>query len=118
MITATTLAEAAQKAVAPRAREAGSMSILIDKKTRLMVHGITGREGMFHAAQMLEYGTKIVAGDDAGQGRRVGAGRQGAGLRHGQAGRRGHGRQLLGDLRPGQGGRRLPCSRRPTPAWR
>ena len=44
------------------------MSILIDKKTRLMVHGITGREGLFHAAQMLEYGTKIVAGMTPGKG--------------------------------------------------
>ena len=44
------------------------MSILIDKKTRLLVHGITGREGMFHAAQMLEYGTKIVAGMTPGKG--------------------------------------------------
>lgn len=44
------------------------MSIFIDTKTRLMVHGITGREGMFHAAQMLEYGTKIVAGMTPGKG--------------------------------------------------
>ena len=38
------------------------MSILIDKDTRLLVHGITGREGMFHATQMMEYGTHVVAG--------------------------------------------------------
>jgi succinyl-CoA synthetase alpha subunit len=44
------------------------MSILVNKDTRLMVHGITGREGMFHAAQMMEYGTKIVAGMTPGKG--------------------------------------------------
>jgi succinyl-CoA synthetase alpha subunit len=44
------------------------MSILIDKHTRLMVHGITGREGMFHSTQMMEYGTQIVAGVRPGKG--------------------------------------------------
>ncbi len=38
------------------------MSILIGRETRLVVSGITGREGEFHARQMLEYGTSIVAG--------------------------------------------------------
>ena len=38
------------------------MSILIDENTRLIVQGITGREGTFHTEQMLEYGTKVVAG--------------------------------------------------------
>jgi succinyl-CoA synthetase alpha subunit len=38
------------------------MSILIDKKTRLVVQGITGGEGSFHTQQMIEYGTKVVAG--------------------------------------------------------
>ena len=38
------------------------MSILIDKDTRLLVQGITGREGGFHAGQMLAYGTNVVAG--------------------------------------------------------
>ena len=38
------------------------MSILIDKHTKLLVQGITGREGGFHAQQMLDYGTPIVAG--------------------------------------------------------
>ncbi|MCS7078878.1 MAG: succinate--CoA ligase subunit alpha [Chloracidobacterium sp.] len=38
------------------------MSILVNKETRLVVQGITGREGTFHARQMKEYGTKIVAG--------------------------------------------------------
>lgn len=38
------------------------MSILIDKNTRLLVQGITGREGLFHTARMIEYGTKVLAG--------------------------------------------------------
>src|ERR1035437_2768846 len=44
------------------------MSILIDKKTRLVVQGITGGEGSFHTQQMIEYGTNIVAGVTPGKG--------------------------------------------------
>lgn len=44
------------------------MSILIDKKTRVVVQGITGNEGMFHTQQMVEYGTKVVAGVTPGKG--------------------------------------------------
>lgn len=44
------------------------MSILIDKKTRLIVQGITGREGEFHTKQMIEYGTNVVAGMTPGRG--------------------------------------------------
>jgi succinyl-CoA synthetase alpha subunit len=44
------------------------MSILIDKNTRLLVQGITGREGMFHTETMLEYGTRVVAGVTPGKG--------------------------------------------------
>jgi len=44
------------------------MSILIDKSTRLIVQGITGRDGGFHAQQMAEYGTKVVAGVTPGKG--------------------------------------------------
>ncbi len=44
------------------------MSILVDKNTRLVVQGITGREGEFHARQMLEYGTNVVAGVTPGKG--------------------------------------------------
>jgi succinyl-CoA synthetase alpha subunit len=44
------------------------MSILIDKQTRLLVQGITGREGEFHARQMLDYGTRLVAGTSPGKG--------------------------------------------------
>ena len=38
------------------------MSIFVDDKTRLLVQGITGREGEFHTRQMVEYGTRVVAG--------------------------------------------------------
>jgi succinyl-CoA synthetase alpha subunit len=44
------------------------MSIFINNKTRLLVQGITGREGAFHTRQMLEYGTTIVAGVTPGKG--------------------------------------------------
>jgi succinyl-CoA synthetase alpha subunit len=44
------------------------MSILVDKNTRLVVQGITGGEGTFHTKQMLEYGTKVVAGVTPGKG--------------------------------------------------
>jgi succinyl-CoA synthetase alpha subunit len=44
------------------------MSILVDKKTRLVVQGITGSEGSFHTEQMIEYGTKVVAGVTPGKG--------------------------------------------------
>lgn len=36
------------------------MSILVDENTRLIIQGITGREGTFHCEQMLQYGTKVV----------------------------------------------------------
>ena len=44
------------------------MSILVDKNTRLVVQGITGREGLFHSQQMLDYGTHVVAGTRPGKG--------------------------------------------------
>ncbi len=44
------------------------MTILVNKDTRLVVQGITGREGEFHTRQMLEYGTNIVAGMTPGKG--------------------------------------------------
>jgi succinyl-CoA synthetase alpha subunit len=44
------------------------MSILVDKKTRLVVQGITGSEGSFHTQQIIEYGTKVVAGVTPGKG--------------------------------------------------
>ena len=44
------------------------MSILVNKDTRLVVQGITGREGAFHTEQMIAYGTKVVAGMTPGKG--------------------------------------------------
>ncbi len=44
------------------------MSILVNKDTRLVVQGITGREGLFHTTQMVAYGTNVVAGVTPGKG--------------------------------------------------
>ena len=51
------------------------MSVLVNKKTKVVVQGITGGEGTFHASQMLAYGTNVVAGVTPGKG--LPAGRQG-----------------------------------------
>jgi succinyl-CoA synthetase alpha subunit len=45
-----------------------TMSVLVDKNTRLLVQGITGRAGGFHARQCMEYGTNVVAGVTPGKG--------------------------------------------------
>src|SRR5215467_9494798 len=44
------------------------MSILVDKRTRVVVQGITGKEGAFHAARCKEYGTQVVGGVTPGKG--------------------------------------------------
>ncbi|HYS00419.1 MAG TPA: succinate--CoA ligase subunit alpha, partial [Gemmatimonadales bacterium] len=44
------------------------MSVFIDQQTRLVVQGITGRDGSFHTRQMISYGTKVVAGVTPGKG--------------------------------------------------
>jgi succinyl-CoA synthetase alpha subunit len=44
------------------------MSVFIDKNTKLVIQGITGRDGSFHAKQMMEYGTNVVAGVTPGKG--------------------------------------------------
>lgn len=44
------------------------MAVLVNKDTRLVVQGITGKEGSFHTQQMLEYGTNVVAGVTPGKG--------------------------------------------------
>ena len=38
------------------------MSVFVDDRTRLLVQGMTGRDGSFHTRQMVEYGTRVVAG--------------------------------------------------------
>ena len=50
------------------------MSILVDRDSRVLVQGITGREGTFHTTQMVEYGTNVVAGvTPGGAGKEVAA---------------------------------------------
>jgi succinyl-CoA synthetase alpha subunit len=44
------------------------MAIFVDKETKLLVQGITGREGQFHTRQCVEYGTRVVAGVTPGKG--------------------------------------------------
>jgi len=44
------------------------LSVLVDKNTRLIVQGLTGKEGTFHAKQMVEYGTNVVGGVTPGKG--------------------------------------------------
>jgi succinyl-CoA synthetase alpha subunit len=44
------------------------MSILVDRDTRVVIQGITGKEGIFHTRQMAEYGTKVVSGVTPGKG--------------------------------------------------
>ena len=44
------------------------MAVLVDKNTRLLVQGITGKSGSFHTKQCMEYGTNVVAGVTPGRG--------------------------------------------------
>ncbi len=62
------------------------MSILVDKNTRLICQGITGKAGAFHSEQCQAYGTNLVGGITPGRGGTTDAGR--AGLRHLRRGRR------------------------------
>ena len=65
----------------------GRMSILVGPETRLVVQGITGREGEFHSRAMQAYGTRIVAGVTPGKGGQTALDGSGPGLRHGRRGR-------------------------------
>lgn len=56
------------------------MAIFIDENTRLVVQGITGRDGSFHTTQMMEYGTAVVAGVTPGKGGQTFEGPNGAGV--------------------------------------
>ena len=47
------------------------MSILVDRNTRLLVQGITGKEGSYHASRCAEYGTNLVAGVTPGKGNQL-----------------------------------------------
>ena len=44
------------------------MAVLVDKNTRVVVQGITGKEGSFHTSQMIEYGTRVIGGVTPGKG--------------------------------------------------
>ena len=75
------------------------MSIIVDNDTKLVVSGLTGREGSFHGLRNRDYGTDLVAGVTPGKGGQDVERR--AGLRLDQGGGRGGRRQHLDDLRPG-----------------
>ena len=79
------------------ARRRRAMSILVDKNTRVIVQGLTGREGSFHAQQMIDYGTKVVGGRHAGQGRDEASRR--ARVQYGGGSRARDRRERVGDFR-------------------
>ena len=60
--------DAAEKVVRAGGAGSASMSVLVDKNTRLIVQGFTGKEGTFHAQQAIAYGTKVVGGVTPGKG--------------------------------------------------
>jgi hypothetical protein len=86
----------------PRAKEGATMSILVNKNTRLLVQGITGREGTFHTEQMIEYGTNVVSGVTPGKGGQwFGNDRKSADFQHSEKAVEVTGRQCLYYLRSG-----------------
>ena len=56
------------------------MAIFVDENTKVVVQGITGRDGSFHTLQMMEYGTTVVAGVTPGKGGQTFEGPDGAGV--------------------------------------
>ena len=80
--TADDMSEAARQSRRAAANRRQVMAVLIDKNTRLIVQGITGREGTFHAKQAAAYGTNVVGGVTPGQGRHDARGL--AGVQHGR----------------------------------
>ena len=115
MTALTDMDEAVQQVVAAGA--GGGVSIFVDANTRLVVQGITGRDGSFHARQMIEYGTQVVAGVTPGKGGQTFEGKVPVFNTVADA-VRGHRRQHLGDLRAARWPPRPRSSRRPTPASR
>ena len=91
------------------------MSILVDRTSRVLVQGMTGREGSFHTERMLAAGTKVVAGVTPGKGgqtRLPACPSSTRSARPSQA----TGADVSVHLRAGPRRRRPPCSRRPTAA--
>ena len=111
IITATDLTDAAKKAVAAanERRSGETMSILVDRNTRVLCQGITGRAGQFHTKHCREYGTQIVGGVTPGRGGQTDRGR--ARLRHRGRGGREDRRRRDDDLR-------AAAASPPTPSWR
>ena len=62
------LNDAASKVVQLAGAREASMSILVDKNTKVICQGLTGKQGTFHAEQCLDYGTKVVGGVTPGSG--------------------------------------------------
>ena len=72
LVSATSMSDAVRTVIGPGGWDKIDMSIFLDNRTRLVVQGITGRDGSFHARQMLSYGTQVVAGVTPGKlGERV-----------------------------------------------
>ena len=96
----------------PRTRGRERVSILVGRETRLLVQGITGREGEFHARSMQAYGTDVVAGVTPGKGGQAALDGSVPGVRHRVRGGSGDRRQHVVHLRPGVGrARRDPRGR-------